>query len=171
MPADAPAIAALHAASWRAHYRGAVPDRVLDGDLSGERLRHWRARLEFPVPHQAVRVAMAGGRLAGFVCVYGSHDPEWGSLVDNLHVADPLHRQGVGRTLMGLAGAWLDVAHPVAAVHLLVIEANTQARRFYERIGGVLAERLVHDIHGAPVPSCRYVWPGPAALAALLPSR
>ena len=169
--ADVPAIAALHAASWRRHYRGALPDSVLDGDLADERLRHWQARLEFPVAHQAVHVATAGAQLAGFVCVYGGHDPTWGSLVDNLHVADGFGRQGIGRTLMGQAAVWLSGAYRDRAVHLFVIETNANARRFYERMGGRDVERLVLDVHGAAVPSCRYAWPNPAPLAACLAQR
>ena len=33
---DANAIAALHADSWRRHYRGAYSDAFLDGDVAGQ---------------------------------------------------------------------------------------------------------------------------------------
>ena len=39
-------IAALHAASWKAAYRGLFADSYLDGDVEYERLRHWRQRIE-----------------------------------------------------------------------------------------------------------------------------
>src|SRR5262249_26463470 len=38
-----------------------------------------------PVANQLVQLAVAGTDLVGFVCVYGAHDPQWGSLIDNLH--------------------------------------------------------------------------------------
>ncbi|MFB3112043.1 MAG: GNAT family N-acetyltransferase, partial [Gemmatimonadales bacterium] len=72
--------------SWRQNYRGAFSDAFLDGDLPGERLRVWRERLDHPPGNQFVQLAIDGANLVGFVCAYGAHDPEWGSLVDNLHV-------------------------------------------------------------------------------------
>ena len=40
--ADADAIAALHAASWRSAYRGIFKDSTLGPSLDGERRTHWR---------------------------------------------------------------------------------------------------------------------------------
>ena len=50
--------------------------------------------------------------MVGFVCAYGTHDPQWGSLIDNLHVLAAHKRTGIGATLMRRAGAWLSVHHP-----------------------------------------------------------
>lgn len=36
-PSDAEAVAALHADSWRRHYRGAYSDAFLDGDVISDR--------------------------------------------------------------------------------------------------------------------------------------
>jgi len=44
-PSDADAVAALHADSWRRHYRGAYSDAFLDGDVYAERLVVWSSRL------------------------------------------------------------------------------------------------------------------------------
>src|SRR5271157_3421686 len=44
-PSDARAIAALHADSWRRHYRGVYSDAFLDGDVSVDRLAVWTDRL------------------------------------------------------------------------------------------------------------------------------
>ncbi len=35
---DIKAVAALHADSWRRHYRGAYPDAFLDGDVFADRM-------------------------------------------------------------------------------------------------------------------------------------
>lgn len=166
-PSDAGAIAALHARSWRESYRGAFLDSFLDGDLVGERLAVWRPRLERPPESQLVQLAVEGGALRGFVCVYGAHDPEWGSLVDNLHVAGEAKRGGVGAALMRRAGEWLAARHPDLGVYLFVLEMNAPARRFYERIGGRNAGVSTMETHGgAIVRSCRYVWPRSERLAA-----
>ena len=44
-PGDAAAIAALHAASWQRHYRGAFSDAFLDGEVAGFLLDTWTTRL------------------------------------------------------------------------------------------------------------------------------
>jgi ribosomal protein S18 acetylase RimI-like enzyme len=166
---DAEAIANLHARSWRESYRGSFRDEFLDGDLPGERLRVWSERLERPPPDQFVLLAVDGLELAGFVCAYGARDAQWGSLVDNLHVAREYKRAGIGAALMRRAGEWLAVHHPELPVHLLVLEANAPARRFYERIGGQNAGVSTMETHGgAVVRSCRYTWPKPALLGTVV---
>ncbi len=164
-PSDAEAIALLHARSWRENYRGSYPDAFLDGDLPAERRRVWRTRLDRPAKNQHVELAVAGPDLAGFVCVYGAHDPEWGSLVDNLHVARAYQRRGIGTALLERAGAWLQVDHAAQPVHLLVLEANLAARRFYERLGASDQGAAPRDSPGGPVASCLYVWSSPLLLA------
>jgi ribosomal protein S18 acetylase RimI-like enzyme len=129
-PLDAPAIANLHARSWRENYRGAYHDAFLDGDLPGERLRVWRARLDCPANNQVVQVAVDGPNLVGFVCAYAAHDPQWGSLIDNLHVAHEFKRYGIGLALITRAAAWLATRCPDLGVYLLVLEVNASAVRF-----------------------------------------
>jgi ribosomal protein S18 acetylase RimI-like enzyme len=166
-PADAEAIADLHARSWREHYRGSFRDEFLDGDLRGERLRVWRERLDHPPENQFVQVALDDDQLAGFVCAYGAQDPRWGSFIDNIHVASAFKRSGTGTALMRNTGAWLAGRYREHRVHLLVLEANASARRFYERLGGRNAEVSTMETHGgAVVRSCRYVWRGPEVLSA-----
>jgi GNAT superfamily N-acetyltransferase len=167
-PSDAEAIASLHARSWRENYRGAFEDAFLDGELPAERLRVWRERLEHPAGNQLVRLAADGPDLVGFVCAYGAHDPEWGSLVDNLHVVRPAKRSGIGSSLMRQAGGWLSVQYAERGVYLWVLEVNTSARRFYERLGAENAGVTTMETHGgAVVRSCRYIWMRPERLAAV----
>jgi ribosomal protein S18 acetylase RimI-like enzyme len=159
-PSDSDAIAHLHARSWRENYRGSFSDTFLDGELPEERLRVWRGRLDQPPENQLVELAFDGTDLVGFVCAYGAHDPEWGSFVDNLHVARAAKRGGIGASLMRQAGAWLESRYPDLGVYLLVLEANLPARRFYERLGGRNAGTSTMETHGgAVVRSCRYIWP------------
>jgi len=163
---DADAIALLHTRSWRESYRGSFTDAFLDRELPEERLLVWRERLASPPASQLVRLALDGAELVGFVCVYGAHDPLWGSFIDNLHVVAPAKRSGIGSSLMQQAGAWLAARHPDLGVYLLVLEVNAPARRFYERLGGRNAETFTTETHGgAVVRSCRYVWPRAEGLA------
>lgn len=158
-PGDAEAIARLHAKSWRETYRGEFPDAFLDGDLFAERLSVWLERLEKPPHPQFVLLALEGTELLGFVCAYGAHDTEWGSLIDNLHVAKSAKRSGIGTSLMRRAGVWLAETHPTQGVYLWVLESNISARRFYERLGARNAGVSTMEVQGgAIVRSCRYVW-------------
>ena len=167
VPPDAEAVALLHARSWRENNRGAFSDEFLDGELPEERLRVWRKRLDHPPENQFVQVAVDGADLVGFVCAYGAHDPQWGSLIDNLHVAGASKRNGIGSSLMGQAGAWLGPLYSGLGVYLWVLETNSSARRFYERLSAENAGVSVMETHGgAMVRSCRYTWPRPELLSA-----
>ena len=170
-PADAgdiEAIAQLHCDSWLRTYRGMYSDRFLDGDLIGNRRTMWTDRMENPDPRQHVVVAMDRDQIAGFVAMYGDEEPEWGSLIDNLHTSHAYRRRGVATELMRKAGQWLGEHYGDRAVFLWVIEANGSARAFYDRIGGTNARVEEHQFDPwATGTSCRYVWPSPARLAAL----
>src|SRR5437763_12653857 len=70
-PADAAAVARLHAESWRRHYRGAYADAFLDGDVEADRRNEWSRRLQEPdrrptvgctVARRAVRARCPMGR-------------------------------------------------------------------------------------------------------------
>ena len=67
---DAAEIAALHAESWRRHYRGAYSDSFLDGDVGEDRLAEWTGRF-----------AEAGAGVAGSqpVLLYDAHGNVVGS--------------------------------------------------------------------------------------------
>ena len=162
---DAEAVALLHARSWRESYRGSFTDAFLDGDLEGERIGVWQDRLGSPKADQFVELALEGDALRGFICVYGGEDAEWGSFIDNLHVASAAKGRGLGAALMKRTAAHLDRHHPDAGIYLWVLEANAPARGFYERLGARNAGVTTMETHGgAMVRSCRYTWPDPRSL-------
>ncbi len=67
---------------------------------------------------------------------------------------------------MRRAGAWLSERYPDLGVYLLVLEANSRARRFYERLGAGNARVSTMETHGgAIVRSCHYTWSHPGELA------
>ena len=132
---DAAAIAALHADSWRRHYRGAYSDAFLDGDVLADRLAAWSARLAETDPRRITVIAQQGGAV-GFVHAVADEHPRWGSLIDNLHVTFSHKRSGIGRRLMGAAAVELQGRAQLPRVHLWVLEVNTAARAFYEALGG-----------------------------------
>lgn len=73
---DAAAIAALHADSWRRHYRGIYSDFFLDGDLEQERRSVWSERLTAATSESCHTVVaeVAGGD--GLQAPHGLAGPE-----------------------------------------------------------------------------------------------
>jgi GNAT superfamily N-acetyltransferase len=162
-PEDAPTLAAIRVASWRAGYAGIVPDEVLAAlDVDHEATR-WTAilhdaaaqglRVEFVADHRDVVVGYAavgpyrGPEVdpnrpvdddppGGELGAFYLHPDAWGS-----GAADPL----IDRAEVLLAGR--GHAEPV----LWVFEANARARRFYERHGwsfdGTVSSMSFGDAH------------------------
>lgn len=145
-PADADAVAALHAASWRSAYRGIFSGRFLDHEVTQERRRAWRERLqENPSNTDWGLVAEDGhGCMIGFAYVIPNHDPDWGHYVDNLHVAPDFKGGGLGRRLMQAVASQLP-SEPPRPLHLWVLHANEPAKRFYARLGAEFAEQRLDD--------------------------
>jgi len=135
-PDDAPAIAAIKVAGWRAAYRGLLPDSALaalDVDrLTGE----WRSALTSLASPGGCLVAELDGAVVGYV-VFGAY--RWPELpgageVYALYV-DPTHwGGGAGRALMEAAAQRLAAAG-LTEQALWVLETNQAGRRFYEALG------------------------------------
>jgi ribosomal protein S18 acetylase RimI-like enzyme len=151
--ADAPAVAALHAASWRTAYAGLLDPQWIATALDGNRAAVWAGRFRDPDPALRVILAEDGDGLAGFCSLYLGADPQWGSHVDNLHVRPGLKGAGLGRKLLAAAA---DLALPVApGLDLYVYSANTAARAVYARLGGRETSEWEED---APDGSRQMVW-------------
>lgn len=184
---DAPAIAALHATSWRLAYRGMLPDRYLDEEVFEDRSQFWAERFRAPAPERRLilkamslrapsqysratwpdRPLSAPSTLDGFVCVLLDADPRWGARLDNLHVRQQLQGAGIGHALFNTARAWVAHVEPEQSMHLWVVEANQNARRFYDRQGGTVVQQTVrHVARGLSVPELRYHWPPLTAASA-----
>ena len=157
---DAPALAALHAESWRSAYRGLLPDDYLDGPIEEERLQFWQRRMtELDQARSRVLKAVSGPLLAGFACIILDADPNWGARLENLHVRPDLKGQGVGGRLFDAAHDWANAVRPDRPMHLWVLEQNLPARRFYERRGGRVADKkTIEVVSGVRVAEVRYVW-------------
>lgn len=163
--ADADAVAALHVASWRSAYRGVFSDHYLDHEADAERRQAWRARLATPGADWGVVAADDADRLLGFAYVMPDHDPVWGDYVDNLHVAPGLKGGGIGRRLMQGVAEQLRRDGSTRPLFLWVLDANTAARGFYERLGAEVRDLQLSDpLAGQQHPVWRCVWRQPALL-------
>jgi len=157
-PADAGAIAALHAESWRGTYRGVFSDAFLDREVHEERRRHWRECLETaPGPDQGVLLAEEDGACLGFICIRLEGEPGWGPLLDNLHVHPGRKGGGIGRRLIQAGLDWVKASGRHDRWHLWVVEGNAPTRRVYEHLGWEPGEPGLHTApDGAPYPVRRY---------------
>lgn len=101
-----------------------------------------------------------------------------GALLDNLHVARGLQRQGIGTQLLAMpARAVLD-SSASSGLYLWVLKQNSNAQAFYASRGGTCVERKhVPPPGGDPArlngrPVClRYAWRDPSQLLVSSPTR
>jgi GNAT superfamily N-acetyltransferase len=158
-PGDAAAIAALHAESWRSAYRGLIPDDDLGDGLDDERFNFWRDRFASPGPHRRiVLAAIADEILIGFACVLADAAPEYGPLLDNLHVKPGWRGRGLGAELLQKSREWSRAIAPGQPMHLWVLAGNAVARRFYRNQGGVEEGQRVEHREGMEIVSLRCIW-------------
>jgi ribosomal protein S18 acetylase RimI-like enzyme len=167
---DAPAITALHADSWRRHYRGAYSDAFLDSDVTADRLAVWDTQLRHRQPDHCTIVAETAD-VVGFAHTIFDDDATWGSLLENLHVVHVLQGSGIGTRLMAATAQAVVERCPSAGLYLWVLEQNTAAQAFYKSRGGTCVERGLAlppggdpaRLNGTPA-KLRYVWPDPSEL-------
>jgi ribosomal protein S18 acetylase RimI-like enzyme len=158
--ADEPAIARLHADSWRTAYRGILRDDFLDGAVVANRHALWSTRFsEIDREDQLILVSEESGEIQAFACAFLDADPEWGTLLDNLHVIPGLKGRGLGRQLMSRVAENIQRHGLQSTLHLWVYEQNIQARGFYERLGGVITDCVAEAApDGSRVNALRYGW-------------
>jgi GNAT superfamily N-acetyltransferase len=165
-PADAAAIATLHAQSWQRHYRGIWADAFLDGPVVENRQTLWQQRLQNPAHNQHLILAENEGRLVGFVCVFAKEHETFGALIDNLHVISELKGKGIGRELLRRAAAWVYAHDGNSPIYLWVLVKNEGAKQFYDRMNGENYEMAgVANPDGSYSDCYRYVWWKPAQLS------
>ncbi|WP_329565241.1 GNAT family N-acetyltransferase [Kitasatospora sp. NBC_01266] len=164
-PADAPAVADLHATSWRTAYAGIVPAAALGDGLAEERQVLWAIRLEADYGEPAATPELllaerADGELVGFV--YLVPQPDGRVLVDNLHVRPGLTGGGIGAALLAAARDWTARTHAGAPLFLEVLRDNHRAVAFYERAGAVRT-RVGTGVFpgGGELPEYEYTWARP----------
>lgn len=138
-PADAPAIATVHVRSWRASYRGLLPDDVLAGLSVADREQFWAGALAAGAPRTSALVATIAGDVVGFattgppLVAADRADPAVGDL-RVLYLDPDVWRRGHGTRLHDAA---LDRLRSCGFVRagLWVLDTNDRALRFYRRLG------------------------------------
>ncbi len=135
-PDDAASLAAVEVTSWRAAYRGLMPDAFLDRLSAEEKTASWRRNLlkHGPSGRKRLRVAIGDDGVIGFVRVGSMWDAGEVGLVYLLYVLPDYWGHGVGTALMSAALDDLRDLGMREAV-LWVLRDNQRARRFYEGLG------------------------------------
>lgn len=164
--ADAEAIAALHAASWRSTYGSVLSAAFIENVVPSERRAVWTQRLAAPKANQHVVVAESNRTVVGFACAFTAEHAEWGSYLDNLHVSSAMQGQGLGKALIASVARHCEIEVPGLGLYLSVNQANRQAQQFYTRLGARNAETGVWNApDGSVVPTYWFVWDSVARLA------
>ena len=146
---DAPVLARIFVQSWRSAYHGVVDDLVLDALDEAEIAGRFRDFIGKTAPRHNALLAVHGGEPVGFVRFGEDPDLPGAGHVFSLYVTPESMGLGVGRTLLGEVLAEL-AARGHQRVTLWVFEANTRARRLYERMGFEPdGSHRVEDAYGA----------------------
>jgi hypothetical protein len=162
---DAEGIVRVHGDTWRAAYRGLVPDAFLEGfgrePDAVERRRRWMDE-----PDLATIVAEEGGEVVGFAVGGKSRaGPEdYDAELYALYVIPARQRGGLGRRLVREFAATLRT-RDFKSMAIWVLRDNATARAFYEALGGRLAGEKPIALGGATLVEVAYGWPDLAALA------
>jgi len=158
--ADAPAIARVRVAAWRAAYPGLVPAEILDALSAEERERGWREILA-RAPRSVLLAEEEDGTLLGFAHVGRARDDDAHPLRTGelyaLYLLPEAWGAGVGRRLWEAARQWL-IVEEFAEATCWVLEGNPRARRFYERAGFSLDDGVRREVRmgEASLPHLRY---------------
>ncbi len=160
-PSDLETIAQLHAQSWRTAYRGMLSDAYLDGELVADRRALWQQRFNAPTANQTITVAEIDNKtIVGLACAFGDHDARWGTLLENIHVAQGYKGAGIGAQLVVHIAEWCSRTHASDVMHLWVLAPNIAAQSFYKRLGASPVEQAEWDApDGNRVSELRFAWP------------
>jgi ribosomal protein S18 acetylase RimI-like enzyme len=158
-PADVPACAALHLATWQVAFRGIVPDDRLDALTLEDFTGRWERGIAVS-ERVSLLAEVEGSGPVGFVVCGPPRQPEsvapGTGEVYALYVRPESAGGGVGRALMAKAQSRL-IAAGFTAVYLWTWEENAPARAFYERIGFARdGTEVVSDRFGPPLKEVRY---------------
>jgi GNAT superfamily N-acetyltransferase len=135
---DARAIAEISVATWRAAFRGAMPDAILDGLSIDKREAEFRKILS-PSATEAARteVARENGEIVGFVVFGASRDedaPAGTGEIYAIYVRESRWGRGIGRLLLDHARASL-AADGSTSLALWTLAGVEKTIRFYRSSG------------------------------------
>ena len=136
---DAAAIARVRIDSWRATYRGIIPDAYLAGMNEEESTAGWERILAAGPNTASVFVAENDGEVIGFAAGNMLREPRYAlnAELTAVYLNPAFHGAGTGRRLVREV-ARAQRAHGATGLIVWVIARNKIGRGFYESLGGEL---------------------------------
>ena len=136
---DAAAIARVRIDSWRATYRGIIPDAYLAGMSEDESAAGWERILGAGPNTASVFVAESDGEVIGFAAGNMLREPRYDldAELSAVYLRPAFQRAGIGRRLVQEV-ARAQRAHGATGLIVWVIARNKIGRAFYESLGGEL---------------------------------
>ncbi|MDP2856675.1 MAG: GNAT family N-acetyltransferase [Bacillota bacterium] len=168
--ADLRGVAQVHVDTWKATYRGIVPDEFLDSLSYADSEARLRRYLKQIAAGSGDRIYVAesdDGQVAG-IATGGKSRADHAPLsaeVKSVYVLPSHQRQGVGKRLIDALVTDL-ASDGFSSVIICVLKENKNARRFYEGIGGQLAGKGLINIGGKDLEEVMYLWPDISCLVA-----
>jgi len=137
---DVPGIVDAYLDSWRGGYEGLMSEREIEVQVELRREHDWRRAILSTTSE--VVVGLSDGRIVGVAQSTELSDPARDlPEMTMLYVRPAAWGQGIAPALLGTATGWIaDRGH--RAARLRVVEGQARARRFYEREGWQVDERM-----------------------------
>lgn len=161
---DIPAIAALHIEGWKGAYGGMVDQAYLDRLSVEKRIEDWTVWMASG--ESETYLAEEGGIAAGFITIGRTKTAPPGSSpirpshsgeVYALYLHPDYWRKGIGTMLLKHAAKALkDKKH--STLCLWVLDANTRAKAFYEKMGGQKLGGKMIEIGPSSLKEICYGW-------------
>ena len=139
-PGDQHAVAQIRVASWRATYRGIVPDSYLDAMSAEENAPQWEPAAHGEQAGARLLMCEEEGRAVGFAAFGAARPPQFGYSGElyAIYFLPGAMGKGFGSVLVAHAMRGLkELGHN--DMILWVMEKNTRGRRFYESRLGMTA--------------------------------
>ena len=156
---DATGIARVRAESWRAAYRGIVPDAYLDAIDVDEWAERQRRNMEEHPDDLISLVAETEELIAGWAASGPNRDADhdYAGELYAIYLLPEHQRRGIGSELTTATARWL-ADQGLTSMILWVLEDNHPARRFYEALGGQLCGTRQTQIASVWLPEVAYGW-------------
>ena len=146
---DAEAIERIRVETWRATYRGLLPDGLIDQLQPNVERR--RERLRSPSPSELNFVAEEGADVVGYAFAgpERTHDRDYTGEVYAIYVLPAAQGKGHGRALIRECARGL-ASRGLTSMLIWVLRENQIGRGFYERLGGTrVREKPLEEFPGA----------------------
>ncbi|MBS0319674.1 MAG: GNAT family N-acetyltransferase [Proteobacteria bacterium] len=165
---DAVAIARVRVESWRATYRGMIPQAYLDGMTVEASATLWGKILATADARTHTFVAEDAEGVFGFSSGLVLAEPKqgFGSELAAVYLKPTYQRNGIGTRLVAAVAAAL-AKHGATDMITWVIAGNTAARRFYDALDAELVVEQPFEWDGMDLEEAGYGWRDIAPLAAM----